>query len=88
MTTATQQESRSRITKTDFQRRGATEPQRAALRGMWGKSHTDRGINTTSDMELPEARSKSERWCERCQRIGRIMHWMETRRFRCCGWPA
>lgn len=90
MTTATQQQGRDQITRTDFQRRAATEPQRAALRGMWGTSHTDRGIYIPAAGEgvIPDARSKGERWCERCQRVSRIMHWMGKKRFRCCGWPA
>ena len=97
MTTATQQESRNRLTRLDFKRR-ATEPQRAALREMWGKSKTDRGIYIPYGMEAsareltsegaPDARSKDERWCERCKKVGRIMYWLEKRRFRCCGWPA
>ena len=98
MTTATQQESRSRITHMDFQRRGATEAQRTALREMWGKSKTDRGIYIPYGMEAsareltregaPDARSKGEQWCEQCKRNGRIMHYMETKRFRCCGAKA
>ena len=95
----TQQESRSRITHRDFQRRGATEPQRAALKGMWGKSHAGRGIYIPrGEDDIPhyevasiagaDGRSKDERWCERCKRVGRIMHYMETKRFRCCGRPA
>ncbi len=87
MTTAIQQESRSRITQRDFQRRGATEPQRAARRAMWGRSHTDGGINTV-DTSLPEARSDDERWCERCERVRRVMYWMGAHWFRCCGAKA
>ena len=90
MTTATQKQSRNRITARDYNRRAATEPQRAALRDMWGKSHADRGIYipTRSERVIHDARSKDERWCERCKRVGRIMYWLEKRRFRCCGWPA
>lgn len=88
MTPATQQASRAAITRRDFQRRNATEGQRAALRGMWGKSHTDRGINTAINVELPEAQSDGERWCERCEKAARIMHWMGRCWMRCCGWPA
>ena len=85
-----QQESRSRLTRMDFQRRGATEAQRTALSEMWGKSHADRGIYIPSRGErvIHDARSKEERWCERCKRIGRIMCYMGTKSFRCCGWPA
>ncbi len=54
----------------------------------WGRSHTDGGINTTINVELPEARSESERWCERCKKTGRVMHCLGTCRFRCCGWPV
>ena len=89
MTTTTQQESRSRITANDFQRRGATENQRAVLRGMWGMPHTDRGIYIpTGEGLIPEGRSKEERWCERCKKTGRIMQWMDLTWFRCCGWVA
>ena len=89
MTTATHQESRNRLTRLDFQRR-ATEPQRAALREMWGKSKTDRGIYipVRDEKLILDARSKGEQWCEQCGRVGRIMHYMETKRFRCCGRPA
>ena len=88
MTTAVQQASRAAITSRDFQRRSATEGQLAGLRGMWGRGHTDGGISTSTNTELPEARSDGERWCERCERTGRIMHWMGRRWMRCCGWPA
>jgi len=88
MTTAVQQTSRELITRTDFQRRAATDGQRAAMRGMWGRSHPDGGILVGVDVSLPEARSNGERWCERCKRVGRIMQWMEKTWFRCCGWPA
>ncbi len=88
MSTATQQASRERLTHCDFQRRQATEPQRAARRAMWGRSHTDGGINTTVDVSIPEARSDDERWCKRCERIRRVMQWMGTSWFRCCGAKA
>ena len=89
MTTVAHQESRNRLTRLDFQRR-ATEAQRAALKGMRGKSHTDRGIYIPAHDEglIADARSKGEKWCERCKRNGRIMHWMGTKRYRCCGRPA
>ena len=87
MTTAVQQESRAAITRTDFQRRGATEGQRGAMRGLYGRSHPDGGI-FVGDTSLPDARSDEERWCERCKRTGRIMHWMGTSWMRCCGWVA
>ena len=100
-----QQESRSRITHADFQRRGATEAQRTGLSDMWGKPHTDRGIYIPYGMEAsareltsegaPDARSKDERWCEHCKRVGRIMYYGQyphyatgNKRFRCCGRPA
>jgi hypothetical protein len=88
VTTATQQESRAAITHRDFQRRGASKGQRAALRGMWGKPHSDHGINVTVNMELPEARSNGKRWCERCEKTARLMHFIGRRWFRCCGWVA
>ena len=94
MTTATQKQSRNRITARDFKRRGA-----------WGEPHTDRGIYIPYGMEAsareltsegaPDARSKDERWCEHCKRVGRIMYYGQyphyatgDKRFRCCGWPA
>ncbi|KKL26224.1 hypothetical protein LCGC14_2397450 [marine sediment metagenome] len=91
MTTAVQ-ESRQRITSRDFKRRNM-EPQRAAMRGMWGRSHTDEGILVGSlDPKGipggPDARSDDERRCERCERTGRIMQWMGTRWMRCCGAKA
>ena len=85
--TTVQQESRKRITRTDFQRRGATEGQRVAMRGTWGRTHPDGGICVV-DMSLPDARSDDERWCERCEKMGRVMHWMGTSWMRCCGWVA
>jgi hypothetical protein len=88
VTSATQQESRAAITRRDFQRRGATEAQRGAMRGVYGRSHPDGGINTAINAELPEAKSTGDRWCERCERTGRVMHWMGTFWFRCCGWLA
>ncbi len=86
--TSAVQASRQRINSRDYQRRAATEPQRAAMRGVYGRGNPDHGINTTINVELPEAKSTGERWCERCERTGRIMHWMGTRWMRCCGWPA
>ena len=86
MTTAVQRASRAAITRNDFQRRGATEPQRAAMRGVYGR-HPDRGI-FIGDTSLPEARSDDECWCERCEKTGRIMQWMGTRWMRCCGAKA
>ena len=75
MTTAVQQESRKRITRTDFQRRGATESQRAALRGMWGKSKPDSGILVYAEGVVPDPRSDEACWCERCEKESQIMHW-------------
>lgn len=85
--TPTQKASRDRITARDYKRRAL------------GKSHADRGIyipygevsmphHEIAPIAGPDGRSKGERWCERCKRVGRIMYWMEKRRFRCCGWPA
>ena len=87
MTTAIQAASRAAITRTDFQRRGATENQRGAMRGVYGRTHPDRGI-FVGDTSLPEAKSVDEYWCERCRKTGRIMQWMGTRWMRCCGAKA
>ncbi len=81
MSTATQQASRKRLTRRDYERR------------MWGKSHYDGGIlvgslDPRTVAEGPEARSDDERWCKRCERVRRVMQWMGTHWMRCCGAKA
>ncbi len=95
MTTAIQQESRAAITRTDFQRRGATEGQRAALRGMWDRGKPDSGILVQGGEDvLPDPEHVEHQECPNCgKHDATIMYWpgrdiLLSPWFRCCGWPA
>lgn len=99
MTTAVQQVSRALITRTDFQRRGATENQRAGLRGMWGRSKPDSGILVnvtdyrTADW-IPDPEPVERRDCPNCgKKDATVDRWPDrdillAPWFRCCGAKA